>query len=176
MAADVFEFTGPNPPGLDILSKHDVVLWKHPQHGWLQASRNGSFTPLTEADVLRLKGPVPAATPSPTPTPAGAPTAPTIGAAGAGNTAPNLGSRVSNVDRAEEYKRAGAEKSHQATLDKAKFAVPERADPMEGFGLMERSEVAKLVRGGMSEEQAIAEVRKRMPPPAATQAEGLKQP
>lgn len=173
MPAEVYEHTGDNPPGLDILSKHENVVWKHPQHGWLKAARNGSFTPISEADVMRLKGPVPS--PTPTPGAVGNPTAGAMPVTGAGSIDPNLGGQRSVADRAEERRRAGAEKSHQATMDKAKFAVPERVDPLAGLGLMERSEVARLVRGGMDQATAVAQVRKKMPPAAATQAEGLRQ-
>jgi len=179
---DVFEFTGPNPPGLDVLSAHETVLWKHPQHGWLRASKNGSFTPITEADAVRLKGPAPATPPTTMPGApvVGAPTTETVpavmpGAVGAGSVRANAGAPGSNLARGEEFARARREVSHQETLDRAKFAPQERADPMAGFGLMERSEVAKLVREGATQEQAVEVVRAKMKPPAAVQAEGLRQ-
>lgn len=72
----------------------------------------------------------------------------------------------------DERSRVQAEDTHQATLDRAKFAAPERKDPMEGLGLSERAKVAALVREGMSQEEAINKVRR--PPSAATQREALK--
>lgn len=171
--ADVYEHTGDNPPGLDVLSKHDVVLWKHPQHGWLKAEKNGGFTPMSEADATRLKGPVPSPTPGATPETAGALTAP-IGSTGAGSSTVNKAALGRGNPLTGESARARAEGEHQATMDRAKFAAPERADPMAGLGLVERSEVDRLVRGGMKPEEAVAQV-KRKSRPAAAQAEALKQ-
>lgn len=161
--ADVFEYTGANPPGLDILSRHEVVLWKHPQHGWLRAGRNGAFTPVSESEVLRMQGP------KPTPAPAAAGV---LGATGAGTT--NMRRASSPQELTAERKRVGAEGSHQATMDKAKFMAPEREDPLAGLGLMERSELARLIRAGATQEQALAEIKRKRQPPAATQAQGLQ--
>lgn len=166
MGADVFEFVGDNPPGLDVISKHDVVLWKSPQYGWVKAQRNGSFIPISEAAALQLKGPVPA----PTPTPEAQ-----LGVTGAGSTAVNKAQMRDPNARGSELARAKAESEHQATMDRAKFMPQEQADPMAGLGLTERAEVDRLVRGGAKLEDAVAEVRKKMPPPASTQAEALKQ-
>lgn len=160
--ADVFEYTGTNPPGLDILSKHETVIWKHPQHGWLRADRKGGFAPISESEVLRLQGPKPSPTPP----------ASDLGAVGAGTT--NLHAVTSPQELTAERKRAAAEASHQATMDRAKFAPPERQDPLAGLSLMERSELARLIRGGASQEQALAEIKRKRVPPAAVQAEGLQ--
>jgi hypothetical protein len=175
MPAEVFEHTGPNPPGLDVLSKHEVVVWKHPQHGWLKADRNGSFTPLSELDVQKLRGPALPAS--------GAPTIPTVSTTppttlpqvGAGSAKANIVGGMSQQKRGDERNRAKAEATHQATMDQAKFAAPEREDPLEGLGLSQRAAVAKLVRGGMPVEDAVAEVRKKTPPAADEQAKALQQ-
>lgn len=176
--ADVFEYKGTNPPGRDVTSQHDVVLWNHPQHGMLKAGPNGDFLPISVADANKLLGrPAPGAgtAPSPTPggpvAPAGAETVPT-GAAGAGSTKMNpAGYR--GKDWYAEKARADAETSHQATMDRAKFAAPQRADPMAGLGLVERAKVQALVSKGIPVEEAVRQVRPR--PAAAVQAEALKE-
>ena len=162
--SDVYEHTGDNPPGLDVLSKHDTVVWKHPQHGWLKAGKSGGFSPISEADVTRLKGPVPK--PSPSPGAVGAPTT------GAGSSTANIHKGMNLQQRYDERKRAKTEGEVQGTLDRAKFAPQERADPMAGLGLVERAEVARLVREGKSPEEAAAEVKRKT---AGAQAEALKQ-
>lgn len=165
--ADVFQYEGQNPPGLDVLSKHRTVVWKHPQHGWLRADKNGSFTPLSEGAAKQLLGVTTPAQPTTT-----TPAAPT-GAVGAGSTKANITGGMSTTERAEERQRAKAEAGHQATLDRAQFVPETGPDPMAGLGLTERAKVQELVRGGMKIEDAVRKVRK---PAAATQAEGLAQP
>lgn len=169
---DVYEHAGDNPPGLDVLSKHETVVWKHPQHGWLRASKNGSFTPIAEADVMRLRTPVPP--PKPETAVSAAPTVPT-GARGAGSSAPNLVSGMSVGERADERTRAKAEAGVQSAVDRAKFAAPERVDPLAGLGLAERAEVARLVREGKTQEEAAAVVKGKRAPAAGAQAEALRQ-
>lgn len=174
--SDVFQYEGQNPPGLDVLSKHRTVVWKHPQHGWLRAEKNGSFTPLDAATAQRLLGTAPPPPSQPTTTTtttrpaapaATAEPAPTVGA---GTTKMNLTGTMDAVERSEEAKRARAEASHQATLDKARFTPESGPDPMAGLGLTERAKVQELVRGGMKVEEAVKKVRK---PTASEQAQAL---
>lgn len=170
--SDVFQYEGANPPGLDVLSKHGTVVWKHPQHGWLKAEKNGSFTPLDPGTAQRLLGAAPppppaetaAATTSPTTTRPAAPTT------GAGTTRTTYTDRMSVTDRVEERDRAKAEAGHQAALDKARFMPQTGPDPMAGLGLTERAKVQELIRGGMTVEEAVKKVRK---PAASVQAEAL---
>ena len=162
MADEVFEYTGPNPPGLDVISQHGTVLWKHPQHGWLKADRNGSFTPVAEAAALKMLSPVPAPTPTP---------GPTVGGVGAGTTTAVALPTMTPGQRREERIRAKKEGEVQGELTKAQFRPEERADPMAGLGIVERAQVDKLVKAGMAVEEAVKKVR---PQAASSQAEALK--